>query len=83
MRHQLFELGVAAHQPRPGEAVLQIMQQLFRIVAQQNGADALLAGRHQQRAQRRLGDGEADFFVRAAGAIAGLGVMPSSDFDFS
>ena len=73
----LLELRVAADELRPGKAVLQIAQRALRIVAEQDGADALVGGRDQHRAERGLADGEADFVARAPRRIA-VGVMPSS-----
>ena len=67
---QLLEIGIAADQLRAREAVLEIAHKRVRIVAQQDGADALVALRHQDRAERALADGEADLGVRAAGAVA-------------
>ena len=51
-RHQGFEIAVAADQPGARESILKITDQGLRIVADQDGADALVAPGHQDRAQR-------------------------------
>ena len=41
--HQLLEIRVAADQPRLREAVLQVAHERVGIVAEEDGADALVA----------------------------------------
>lgn len=69
LRHQRFILRIAADQLGVGEFVLQILHQLLRIVPQQNGADAHLALRRQDLAQRTAPDGEMDAHAFAARPI--------------
>ena len=56
-RHPLLEFLVGADQPGRLEAVLQVAHQLFGILVQRDFADAGVAGRHQQRAERALAHG--------------------------
>ena len=70
LRDQTLETGIAANQFGVCETILQIARQGIRIVAQRNGADAAIALRDQDGAERALAHGKADARVRAAGAIA-------------
>src|SRR5690606_38068414 len=70
LRDDLLEVRVAPDQVGPGEAVLQPAQQSLRIVAQLDRADAALALRDEDRAERTLADGEADGGTGAAIAKA-------------
>src|SRR3546814_4693442 len=54
-----------------GEAVLERAHQRFRLVAQQNGADSLVAGGSKDGAVGALADREADAQPGAAGSIGG------------
>src|SRR6185312_11330155 len=67
--HQLLVVSVAADQPGLRKTILQIARQRVGIVAKQDRAYAAFALRDQDRAQRTLADGEADFAVGTAGAI--------------
>ena len=57
--------------------ILQVAHQGLRIVSEQDGADTMVAGRHQDRAERTLADGEADGSCRDRRRGSGVGVMPS------
>ena len=63
--------GVAADQLGARETVLQIADEGVGIVAEENGADAPAARGDQDRTQRALADGEADFGIGAAGTPGG------------
>ena len=75
---QSLEAGVAADQLGVREAVLQIAHQRVGIVAEQDGADALVARGDQDRAERALADGEADRRVARRRRGSRVGVMPST-----
>src|SRR5258708_18253902 len=69
--HPLLEALVAADQRRLGKAVLELAHQRLGFVAEQNGADALVGGGDENRAERAFADGEADRRAAASGAKAG------------
>nr|GFD55321.1 hypothetical protein [Tanacetum cinerariifolium] len=68
--HGAFEAGFGADQVGIRKPFLQVVQQRFGVVAQQDRADALAGGGDQQRAQRAGGHREPDRFAAAAGAVA-------------
>ena len=61
-----LERGVAADQLGAREAVLQVAHQRVGIVAEHDGANALVGGGDQDRAERGLADREADRRALAA-----------------
>ena len=64
LRHELFEAAVAADQLGARESILQIARQRVRIVAEQDRADAPLAGCDQDRTERAFADREPDLACR-------------------
>ena len=66
---QLLEVLIGTDQIGPPELVLQIADQLLRIVPQQNGANPAFTLRHQNRAQGTLADGKPNVVVLAGRAI--------------
>ena len=60
--------GSSLDEPRPRELPLEVARKAVRIVAEQNGADALVARGDQHQAERAFADGEFDLRVGAAGA---------------
>src|SRR5205085_8530757 len=68
LRHKLLKVTIAADQRGVAELVLQVPRQLVGILAEQDGADAALALRDEDGAERALPDCKADLHVGAAGA---------------
>ena len=66
--HRLLVVRLGAAQVGLRKAVLQVVQQHFSIVAQQDGAHALVCAGDQERAERTGGNREADHGAAAAGA---------------
>src|SRR5262249_50814719 len=52
--------GITAARPRLRETILQLAHERVGVVAQENGAHALIAACDQDRAERACADGEAD-----------------------
>src|ERR1700730_5712759 len=68
-----FEVPVSAEQIRPWKPVLEIADEFFRIVAEKDGTDALLAPCDQDGAKRTLADGKLDIGIEAAVPEGGRG----------
>ncbi len=75
--------GVAADEIGLGKAVLQLARKRVWIIAQENRANAFLAGGDEDRAKRGLAYGECDCPRPAPPARKAEGVMPKTAFDFS
>src|SRR5262245_50945294 len=69
LSHQRLITAIGADETCPRKTVLQAPDQLVSVIAEQNGGDALLARRDQDRAERRLPDRELDLLVDAACAV--------------
>ena len=67
--NQLLELMIGADQVGAAELVLQVADQLVRIIAQQDRADPAFTLRHQNRAQRTLADGKTNVVVLTGSAV--------------
>ena len=65
---ELLEGGIAADQPRPRELLLKVAGQTVGVVAEENGAHALVARGDQHQAERAFADRELDLRIGAAGA---------------
>ncbi|MNL18405.1 hypothetical protein D3C87_1395480 [compost metagenome] len=62
---------IGANQIGPAKLVLQITDQLMRIIAQENRTDSALALCHQNRPKGTLADGKANVVVVAGCAVLG------------
>ena len=72
-----LERAVAADELGAGKAILEIARQRVRIVAEQDGAHALVGRGDQHGAERGLADREADRPRPPLRAATAVGVMPS------
>ena len=68
-----FEIGVASDQFGARKTILQLARQRLRIVAEQDGADALIRRGDEHAAERGLADREPDFRALAAATRRGRG----------
>src|SRR6516165_4998833 len=68
-RNQSLIVLNSADEMRCQEAILEVTDELVRVVSQQDGGDALLARSDEDGAERGLSDGEPYFLVRASGAV--------------
>src|SRR6185503_1500895 len=68
-RDERLECFVAADEARPRKSILQVTGQSVRIVADRDGADAALALRDENRAERAFADSEADLRTLSTLAI--------------
>ncbi|MOA20804.1 hypothetical protein D3C78_1412690 [compost metagenome] len=67
--NQRFERLIGANQIGSPELVLQITDQLVRIIAEQNRANPAFTLRHQNRTQRTLADGKTNVVVLTGRAV--------------
>ena len=63
---KLLESGIAADQPRARELLLEVARQTVGVVAEENGAHALVARGDQHQAERACADRELDLRIGAA-----------------
>ena len=83
LRDKGLIVAIGANETRFRKTILEIADELVRIVPEQDRRNALLARGDEDGAKRRLSDSEPDFLVRCRPARYRDGVIPSMSVDFS
>jgi len=79
-RHPVLEPAVGADELGLREPPLPTPNELVRVIAELDGADALRRRRNENRSERAFADREANVVARTARSNS-VGVMPSNAFD--